>query len=298
MNIKSAFLSCLVSCPRAFHEESGAEKFLGYIFPERDLSASPLLNLLSFGTVKASSPWSFDFNLLNCYLLLYTTKGCGKLTVNNQVFSLSEASLLFLDCQQRFRLDIALSSWEYQLIMLEGHSLSYYYELIPKGTTPVIAVLPYSDISMCFERLGLWCKKSSYNELVVSDLLNHLITCFTSELLKESNTPPNVPFYITELKRIFDTKFNDVYTLDRLEEALGVSKYRLCREFKQAYSIPPFQYLNQKRMEYATHLLTSTNYRIHEIGSLTGIDNTNHFISQFKKIYKITPLEYRQRMSS
>ena len=298
MNIKDAFQSCLASHSKISSGKFAPEDFLGHVFPEKDLSASPLINLLSLNVTKAVSPWSFDCNPLDCYLLLYTTGGCGKITINNQVFSLSKASLLFMDCHQRFRLDIALHPWEYQLAMIEGSSLSYFYGLIPKGIAPVIPVLPYCDIPMTFDRLATWRKKNNYNELIVSDLLSHLLTCFMDELLKKTNTPPAAPLYLTEIKKLFDEKFNVIYSLDYLEETFGVSKYRLCREFRQVYGLPPFQYLSKKRIEQAAHLLISTNYRIHEIGSLVGIDNTNHFISQFKKFYKITPLEYKQRMSS
>lgn len=59
----------------------------------------------------------------------------------------------------------------------------------------------------------------------------------------------------------------------------------------------PAQYLNKRRIEVAKHLLITTDYRIHEVGSMVGIDNTNHFITLFRKYTGATPLEYKQRLA-
>lgn len=59
---------------------------------------------------------------------------------------------------------------------------------------------------------------------------------------------------------------------------------------------PPLQYLNEKRVDAAKELLLTTDYRIHEIGSIVGIDNTNHFIYLFKKFTGMTPLTFRRKL--
>lgn len=298
MNIKTSFSSSLNSHPR-ISSGLNPEDFLGHILEIKDEISSPLLNLLSIGKTKAVFPWSFDFKPLSCYLFLYTIRGCGKLTTNNQVFSLSESTLLFLDCHKRFRIDIATEPWEYQIMFINGNALSYYYKLLPDSHLPIIRIHPYSDIVSVLELLTLKSQENNTSrELVISDYLNHLTTCFITEFFRESDAQFYIPSYITKMKILFNENFKDVYTLDSLEELLGINKYRLCREFKQYTGISPMQYLNKKRIDYSAHLLITTTYRIHEIGSMVGIDNTNHFISLFKKYYTITPLEYRQRMSS
>ncbi|MBO5161930.1 MAG: helix-turn-helix domain-containing protein [Lachnospiraceae bacterium] len=49
-----------------------------------------------------------------------------------------------------------------------------------------------------------------------------------------------------------------------------------------------------KKIEAAKSLLLSTDDPIHEVGSMVGIDNTNHFIHLFKKHTGVTPFVYRQ----
>lgn len=297
MNIKTDFLNALVSRPRLSPGQN-PEDFLGCIvsFPKED--GSPLLHLLSFGNIKASAPWSFDISSLDCCLFLYTKSGCGKLTVNSQVYTLGESSLLFFDCRQRFRFDIAVSPWEYQLLLFCGASLTYYCSLLPQTQVPLIQLPPYSELATCMKNIAVRAQiPGTCSRLIISDLLNRMVTEYLTGILNPDASLSQIPAHVRKMKEMFDERFQDLYTLDGLEEHFGISKYRLCREFSHTYQAPPLQYLNRKRIDHAAGLLTSTNLLIHEIGSMVGIDNTNHFINLFKKYRGVTPLEYRQRMT-
>lgn len=295
MDIQSAFLSSLISVPK-LSPTAAPEDFLGRIFPEGAQVPISLPCLLSGGKIAACSPWSFDIKDLDCYLILYTQKGCGKLLQGNQVHTLSEASLLFWDCRQRFRIDIAVSPWEYQILFLKGDILSYYLGLLPSGQVPLIHAPFCSDIGLEMAFLTSFNPSGISQRLLVSDRINHIaIQCITT-LLGEKNAAPRLPSYIKNLRDLFDSHFQNVYTLDGLAEQFGVNKYRICREFKAAYKISPLQYLNRQRIRQSAALLLSTDCKIHEIGSMVGIENTNHFIFLFKKFYGITPLEYKERM--
>lgn len=296
MNIQSAFLSSLISAPK-LSQKAAPEDFLGRIFPEDAQVPASFPHLLSAGKIIALSPWSFDIKDLDCYLFLYTQKGCGKLLQNSQVHTLSEASLLFWDCRQRFRVDIAVSPWEYQILFLKGDILSYYLGLLPAGKVPLIHAPSGSGIALGMEFLiNSISPSGTGRRLLVSDQINHIaIQCITTLLGKE-NTASRLPSYIKNIRDLFDRHFQNTYTLDTLAEQFGVNKYRLCREFKAAYQISPLQYLNQQRIRQSAALLLSTDYKIHEIGSMVGIENTNHFIFLFKRFYGTTPLEYKERM--
>lgn len=297
MNIKSAFLTALVSLPK-ISSGSKPEDFLGQIYTMEADTSSPLFRLLSGGNIKAFFPYSFDIRPMDCFLLLYTKKGCGKLSVNSQVYTLAESSLLFLNLRERFRLDIAIEPWEYQVFFLTGGNLSYYYEMLPEGKPAIMPLLPYSDILLCLQKLSV-CKKEEclLSSLAISNLINTIITGCLTYQLTDASRPPAVPVYLKEMKSLFDNAFFADYSLDALEERFSVSKYRLCREFSAAFGLSPLQYLNRRRIEIAEHLLLTTSLKVHEIGSKVGIDNTNHLIFLFKKYTGFTPLEYKQRMT-
>lgn len=297
MNIKSDFLVSLVSPPK-ISVHCKPEDFLGKIYNIQPDPSSPLFQLLSGGSIKAFFPYSFDIRSMDCFMLLYTKEGCGKLSVNNQVYTLAASSLLFLDCHGRFRLDVAIEPWEYQVYFLTGGNLSYYYEMLPGKRPALMPLSPYSDIMLCLEKLSVHKEAERLiSSLSVSNLINTVITgCLTYQLTDHSLTPV-IPAYLKEMQNLFDNAFFADYSLDALEERFAISKYRLCREFSAAFGLPPLQYLNRRRIEIAGHLLLTTSLKVHEAGSKVGIDNTNHFISLFKKYTGFTPLEYKQRMT-
>lgn len=293
MDIKADFLSALVSTPKLFPAFS-PEKFLGHIFHTDVETDSPFFRVLSGGNIAAVSPFSFDIRSLDCYMLLYTRKGCGKLLTGSHVHTLTESSLLFLDCHQRFRIDIAIEPWEYQVLFITGKTLPNYYDMLYK--TAIMPLSPYSEAAFHFDKLLVFAGGSSLSSmLTASSLLNTIITGCIVYQLSENESSSGVPSYLMEMKNLFDSNFQRNYSLDELEEHFHISKYKLCREFGTAFGMSPLQYLNHKRIEYAKHLLLTTSLKIHEVGSSVGIDNTNHFISLFKKFTGFTPLVFRQK---
>lgn len=297
MNITNTFLNALAAPPK-YPAGYQPEEFPGTVHATHIDAASPLFHLLSAGTTSAAFPFSFDIRSLDCFLLLYTENGCGKLVIGNQVYTLMPSSLLLLDCKERFRLDIAIEPWDYQIFFITGNSLSYYYRLLPDEKPAIISISPLSRTALSLEKLlhftgttGTAC------DLMISSLITDVLTdCITGSLSSDKIPPQTAP-YLTQLKELFDSSYAEAFSLDALAEQFHISKYRLCREFGHAFGMPPLKYLNHRRIEIAQHLLLTTDLKIHEIGSRVGIDNTNHFISLFKQINNTTPSEYRQRMT-
>ena len=104
----------------------------------------------------------------------------------------------------------------------------------------------------------------------------------------------HVPSYIADMKKSFDTAYNEEYSLDELAQKYNVNKYRLCREFAQYYEDTPLQYLNGVRLTKAKELLLHSDEKVVTIGQMVGIENTNHFIRLFKEKNGVTPLAYRR----
>lgn len=120
---------------------------------------------------------------------------------------------------------------------------------------------------------------------------------FVRLLTKQNDTDildNSIPVYISYLKQILDSRYNEIHTLESLSDELGINKYRLCREFSAHFNVSPLKYLNQVRINKAKEMLLETNDTIVSIGEAVGIVNTTHFINLFKKQTGDTPLKYRQ----
>lgn len=294
MDFKSSFPDSFISASKLSVSEN-SEAFLGRPFFQNEDDASPLLYLLSGGNFHALFPWVFDVKTLDCFLVLYTQEGCGKLLINGQVHSLDAGAMLLLDCRQRFRIDIAIEPWDYQAFFYRGSALDYFRQLFPDGHFALAHTSSHSDTVMCMEKLLTQYPGDSLpKQLIISDLLGHITINGFTQLFKLENSYEYIPSYLRDMRTLFDDNFQEIFSLDDLEKKFGISKYRLCREFSAAFNMPPLQYLNRKRIEVAKHLLLTTSLKVHEVGSRVGIDNTNHFISLFKKFTGQTPLQFKQ----
>ncbi|MFP4974480.1 response regulator [Paenibacillus sp. CN-4] len=65
--------------------------------------------------------------------------------------------------------------------------------------------------------------------------------------------------------------------------------------FKDKIGTPFNQYVTSVRMEQAVRMLKTTGLGLWDIAELSGFSNPSYFSSRFKRIYGVSPSEYRQR---
>ena len=111
---------------------------------------------------------------------------------------------------------------------------------------------------------------------------------------KENSEEFHVPTYLLDMKKNFDTAYDEPFSLDDAAQKYQINKFRLCREFAANFQDTPLQYLNHVRIEHAKDLLLNTDEKICDIGQMVGIENTNHFIRLFKEKTGVTPLKFRK----
>lgn len=100
---------------------------------------------------------------------------------------------------------------------------------------------------------------------------------------------------VTLAKNYLDSNYyNTDLNLDEVADAVGLSKYHLCREFNHLYGISPRKYLANLRLQKSCALLLqSRQHTIAEIASMVGFSNDNYFCKVFRKAFGTTPTQYR-----
>ena len=86
-------------------------------------------------------------------------------------------------------------------------------------------------------------------------------------------------------------------TLDEIAPSAGLSCSRVGHLFKSEFGMPPGKYLKMLRVEKARELLENTSLRVKVIMAQVGIQDQSHFTKDFKKVYGVTPSEYRERLA-
>lgn len=83
--------------------------------------------------------------------------------------------------------------------------------------------------------------------------------------------------------------------LDEASSIANISSSRLRHIFKQEMGISPVQYLRRLRMCKAKELLETTYLNIKQIMIRVGVNDESHFVRDFKKVYGLSPTQYRAR---
>jgi transcriptional regulator GlxA family with amidase domain len=98
------------------------------------------------------------------------------------------------------------------------------------------------------------------------------------------------------VKRVIELMQGDpsrTFSLGEMAESVNLSPPYFCYLFKSITGVPPARYLKSLRMQQATTLLTTTFLSVKEIVRCVGCTDESHFVRDFKRIYGVTPSEYR-----
>lgn len=85
-------------------------------------------------------------------------------------------------------------------------------------------------------------------------------------------------------------------SMPELAKKYGISLPVMNRIFRETIHKTPYQYLIRVRMEAALQLLTE-NLRIKEIAASVGYADPLHFSTEFRKMYRCSPREYRRKIT-
>lgn len=271
--------------PNSYHYEISA------------LSPEDFLHLLGGGSIYAVFPLSFRFSSMNCQLLLLTSMGTGRLTTSGgREISADDSHLIWFDCNQNFSLQSVVLPWNFKLFFISGNTLSAFSSILKKSSLHFPLTFP-SPMVRCIQSLLDISEAPDAKELLL--MHQNLTTIFTGLCIEccpsGEAQKPAPPWYLTEIRDFLDHHYREEFSLKYFEDTLKMSRYRLCREFSSFYGVPPLRYLTEKRLNEAKKILLTTDFSIHEVSSMIGYENTNHFINLFKKYEGSTPGKFRQK---
>jgi len=86
-------------------------------------------------------------------------------------------------------------------------------------------------------------------------------------------------------------------TLSELGQLLDLSESRFRSIFVKETGVSPQAYLQTLRLERAKELLTENGFSVEQIAMKVGWQDRSHFERRFKKLYGVTPVQYRKEQS-
>lgn len=157
---------------------------------------------------------------------------------------------------------------------------------------PVIRCQDLAGMAGGFERL------IQFRDILADEVAFGLQQCYFLELLyqglsiygeqrKQAN--PYVEIAVEYIERNLGQRI----TLEELGNASGVSRYHLCRLFRDTIGISPGQYVMRRKLDYAAVLLRSSNLPVGEIAERVGFENSMYFSNAFHRYMGSCPSGYR-----
>ena len=101
---------------------------------------------------------------------------------------------------------------------------------------------------------------------------------------------------IVPLFEFLETHYNQAICVEDGAELLGISKPHFMRLFKQVTGQSFISYLNHFRIAKAQASLTSSDKPLAQLSQEVGFCDQSYFGSVFRKIVRMTPLNYRRRL--
>ncbi len=87
-------------------------------------------------------------------------------------------------------------------------------------------------------------------------------------------------------------------SLGKVAGAVHLSIWYLCHLFKSETGETPARYLKLVRMRQARTLLENSPLSIKEVMNKVGMGDQSHFAKDFKKVYGLTPSEFRASLAA
>lgn len=87
-------------------------------------------------------------------------------------------------------------------------------------------------------------------------------------------------------------------SLDELSERFFLSKYYICKIFKEVTGYTVSEYINIHRIRRAKRYLEETDMGISEIAFALGYESLTYFEKKFKNYMTISPLKYRKTLNT
>ena len=135
---------------------------------------------------------------------------------------------------------------------------------------------------------------SMRDNLICSAVLLIVQYIYQQKISETNYEDASLNIFYQNLNKIMSNQDFPTYTVKDLCTLLSYSRMQLNRIFKSQFNTSPHEYLIKMKFTYAKSLLASTDMGIKEIAFSVGYSSVSQFHTAFKKMFGMTPKEFRK----
>ena len=133
-----------------------------------------------------------------------------------------------------------------------------------------------------------------YNEMLVAGYLFELLfLLYTEENFYVSDIPEDSR--TSKIIKYINENYAYITNMDEIADKFFISKYYLCRIFKESIGVSFVSYLTTVRIKAACELLRTEDIFLSDIAIRCGFNSTPYFCKVFKDEKGMSPSEYRNQ---
>lgn len=126
----------------------------------------------------------------------------------------------------------------------------------------------------------------------LKELLEEIIEKYT--ILNQSQNKDE-PELIKKVENYIEQNIEEQITLEDISKAVSYDESYITRVFKKKYGLSPHAFIINRRIQKAKNKLAlSKDINLAELSNEVGFYDQSHFSKVFKKVFAVTPNEYRK----
>lgn len=225
-------------------------------------------------------------------VLQHTISGSGRLRYQSRNYRLQagDTFLLLVPHNHRYWLE-KNERWEYFWISMHGEETLRIHKMVLALAGPVLKLQPSTidHLADCSLRLV----KGATTPGVASAIAYEAAMALYDDVFGS----PAFAAEQSAMQPVIDhinANLDKPLPVGELAEIVGLSRAHFSRSFAESEGVPPAEYVLQQRLQRAAKLLTKGDFLpVKEVSIMCGFDDPNYFAKVFRRVYGITPTEFR-----
>ncbi len=261
-----------------------------------DNATAPAMSLMLYfcGWEHCRPSHSFGPAVRQHYLIHVVSKGRGTYYVGDNTYPV-EKGQMFLICpgESTYYEADAADPWDYCWMGFDGYEVKNI--LTRCGFTrekPVIDDKSNGLLSETLLEMVACFEQGSMNEYSILSRMYHIFSLMLPGDLPNVTSVSQT--YLTNAVEYIQNNYSYPVRISDISRQIGIDRTYLYKLFMDYYHTSPQQYLIHYRLNTARKMLEENLLNITEIAYSCGFKDTPSFYKHFKKLFSLTPAEYRK----
>lgn len=240
------------------------------------------------GVNEISAHWHLNLELL------FVKQGTLKVTLEDQTYFADEGSIVVINSNTVHALESESETCHYFCLILDyNYCDSLGFDTLNNQYYPLSYDDEMKNIFQLIINEGISAKQY-YKKAIRALCHTMLILLHRNNLYHSQNATHSFinPDNVVIVKNIIDyiqENYAESFTLDDLARYSAISKFHMCRIFKEVTFVTINQFITQLRLEQAQMLLLDEHRSITEIALETGFKSLSYFTKIYKRYYGYPP---------